>query len=327
MFCAQNVLRSCIWRNRRRQRQRAALPSSRRQSSERRRRQLSISKARKTGSPRDMLNAKIRAELLSAHAEADQEYINLTAELKALDARVKELRCAKLEDFEGPLDSEALGAGWNAAGGGAVGGAFAAWLLLPVILVIAQIVVGVSGHRVKGNPEVGTIMIWACVAIAIAFAILTFFAEARKDSRTRTRNAQLVHTKRKIKERRVEHEHVIAQLQRKAAELRGQLDRIALSDEARKLLWERDNKTCYLCGKEIEGWQGEYMHVDHVFPWSQGGANNPENLRATHVACNLKKSDRIISAAQETDARGISVPVPARSKKQRCYRREETGAV
>ncbi|MGO9113232.1 MAG: HNH endonuclease [Thermoguttaceae bacterium] len=242
----------------------------------------------RTGSPRDNVNAKIRAELLSAHAEADREYINLTDELRVLDARVEGLKNARLEDFQAPMDSEAVKKGVKTGLGVAVGVPFGAAVvvagcLAPVILLLAGIASAFLGDAAGRGIQSGGIAVCfvvVCVIGAVA-AILSSFEEARTNSRERARSAQIAAVEREVQERRSEHTHAIAELERKASELRRQLERAALSPAARKLLWERDNKSCYLCGNKIESWQGEYMHVDHLFPWSQGGGNDPENLRAT----------------------------------------------
>lgn len=51
----------------------------------------------------------------------------------------------------------------------------------------------------------------------------------------------------------------------------------------------RDGFACQLCGRRAPD---VVLHVDHVRPRSQGGATEPENLRAACVECNLGKSDQ-----------------------------------
>lgn len=48
---------------------------------------------------------------------------------------------------------------------------------------------------------------------------------------------------------------------------------------------------CYLCGSELDG----EVHLDHVVPLARGGAHSAANLRPTHVACNLRKSDKLLA--------------------------------
>lgn len=57
----------------------------------------------------------------------------------------------------------------------------------------------------------------------------------------------------------------------------------------RKVLTSRDD--CYLCGAELVA----PIHVDHVVPVSRGGLHEESNLQPTHAACNLRKSDKLVS--------------------------------
>jgi hypothetical protein len=41
--------------------------------------------------------------------------------------------------------------------------------------------------------------------------------------------------------------------------------------------------------------RGEH-HLDHITPWSKGGANTVRNLRLTHDICNMQKGDRLDGA-------------------------------
>lgn len=61
---------------------------------------------------------------------------------------------------------------------------------------------------------------------------------------------------------------------------------------------------CYLCNKEIDlnaskrsgiglNWQNG-LNIDHVIPISLGGPDTLENVRPTHVLCNIKKGARYI---------------------------------
>lgn len=51
----------------------------------------------------------------------------------------------------------------------------------------------------------------------------------------------------------------------------------------------RDSFTCTYCGRRPPE---VVLHVDHVVPWSQGGSNHPDNLKAACQDCNLGKRDR-----------------------------------
>ena len=71
----------------------------------------------------------------------------------------------------------------------------------------------------------------------------------------------------------------------------------------RQFILERDDYTCYLCGGRVDltaphqvgepGWE-IYPHLDHVVPLSKGGPDTPDNVRTTHAACNMSKSDSLV---------------------------------
>jgi 5-methylcytosine-specific restriction endonuclease McrA len=48
---------------------------------------------------------------------------------------------------------------------------------------------------------------------------------------------------------------------------------------------------CYLCGRALDG----DTHMDHVVPLARGGEHSATNLRPTHAACNLRKSDKLLA--------------------------------
>lgn len=52
----------------------------------------------------------------------------------------------------------------------------------------------------------------------------------------------------------------------------------------RKLVFERDGNVCAYCGDR----NGPF-HLDHIFPVSRGGTNDPENLTPACVPCNMSK--------------------------------------
>lgn len=58
---------------------------------------------------------------------------------------------------------------------------------------------------------------------------------------------------------------------------------------ARRLIWERDGGICQICLLPVPF--DRYMHIDHIAPYRLGGCSHPENLRATHSTCNLKRRD------------------------------------
>jgi hypothetical protein len=52
---------------------------------------------------------------------------------------------------------------------------------------------------------------------------------------------------------------------------------------------KRDDFRCVVCGASPAITRGVVLHVDHVHPWSKGGATVADNLRSTCQACNLGK--------------------------------------
>jgi hypothetical protein len=54
----------------------------------------------------------------------------------------------------------------------------------------------------------------------------------------------------------------------------------------------RDRFRCQICGRSPANSIGVELHIDHIVPWSKGGLNTEENLRALCVDCNLGKGDK-----------------------------------
>lgn len=65
-------------------------------------------------------------------------------------------------------------------------------------------------------------------------------------------------------------------------------NRTPLPQAIRDMIHNKYNHTCVYCGAPSE-------HVDHVLPVSKGGTNDLDNLVAACAACNLTKSDRLLS--------------------------------
>jgi predicted restriction endonuclease len=57
----------------------------------------------------------------------------------------------------------------------------------------------------------------------------------------------------------------------------------------RALVLMRDGARCQLCGATPQ--DGSKLHVDHIFPWSEGGETVIENLQILCDRCNIGKSD------------------------------------
>ncbi len=55
--------------------------------------------------------------------------------------------------------------------------------------------------------------------------------------------------------------------------------------------YENQKGKCYYCKAKV----GKKYHVDHVIPLSKGGSNTPENLVIACPACNVRKSNKIIT--------------------------------
>lgn len=56
----------------------------------------------------------------------------------------------------------------------------------------------------------------------------------------------------------------------------------------------RDNFRCVLCGDNPPANPGCVLNVDHIIPWSKGGATVIENLRTLCAPCNLGRSNRFV---------------------------------
>jgi 5-methylcytosine-specific restriction endonuclease McrA len=55
----------------------------------------------------------------------------------------------------------------------------------------------------------------------------------------------------------------------------------------------RDNCACRMCGASPAKDPSVTLHVDHIKPWSKGGATVLDNLQTLCSACNIGKSDRL----------------------------------
>lgn len=71
----------------------------------------------------------------------------------------------------------------------------------------------------------------------------------------------------------------------------------------RRVVFERDNWACHICGKPIP-WgtaPGTPLSptIDHVWPMAHGGPHSYENVRAAHMICNSIKGDRVYQGGYE----------------------------
>jgi hypothetical protein len=68
-------------------------------------------------------------------------------------------------------------------------------------------------------------------------------------------------------------------------------------DPSLRLRWQvlqRDNFKCCGCGASPAITLGVKLHVDHIYPWSEGGETVLENLQTLCSKCNLGKSNLLI---------------------------------
>lgn len=94
---------------------------------------------------------------------------------------------------------------------------------------------------------------------------------------------------------RLAEEAASAEKDRKRAEARaakialrgGQVNRAPISAGVRDFVYDRDGHACRLCGAT------ENLTLDHVYPWSLGGPDTPDNLRVLCRPCNSSKGDRV----------------------------------
>ena len=60
-------------------------------------------------------------------------------------------------------------------------------------------------------------------------------------------------------------------------------------EDLKREIFRRDNYTCRYCGHRGNALT---LHVDHVFPLSRGGTDDPSNLATACWSCNLEKGSR-----------------------------------
>jgi hypothetical protein len=61
------------------------------------------------------------------------------------------------------------------------------------------------------------------------------------------------------------------------------------TDKMKREAYERQEGICAKCGKHFELTE---MEVDHITPWSKGGATSAENCQMLCLGCNRQKSDK-----------------------------------
>ena len=76
--------------------------------------------------------------------------------------------------------------------------------------------------------------------------------------------------------------------------------RKSLSKRLRFAVFDRDGFTCQYCGQQPPD---VILHVDHIIAVSNGGTDDPENLRTSCRTCNLGKANKAIGGvAGDKDA-------------------------
>jgi hypothetical protein len=68
--------------------------------------------------------------------------------------------------------------------------------------------------------------------------------------------------------------------------------RPAIPLAVRLAIFERDGNQCLACGT------GDDITIDHIYPWSKGGGDDPDNLQTLCRSCNSKKGARVESTVQ-----------------------------
>lgn len=63
--------------------------------------------------------------------------------------------------------------------------------------------------------------------------------------------------------------------------------RSPISAEVRQRVFERDEFCCVRCGST------EGLSLDHIYPWSLGGTDDPDNLQTLCRPCNSRKGARV----------------------------------
>lgn len=70
------------------------------------------------------------------------------------------------------------------------------------------------------------------------------------------------------------------------------IPRQPLPQHVRKAVLLRDEYTCQWC-RATPRRNGQVLEVDHIVPWSAGGADHPVNLRVLCQPCNQERSNRV----------------------------------
>ena len=67
----------------------------------------------------------------------------------------------------------------------------------------------------------------------------------------------------------------------------------------RFIIFKRDEFTCIYCGASDPG--GKRLHLDHVYPHSEGGSDKASNLVTACGRCNISKGNKILDYDKQTE--------------------------
>lgn len=67
-----------------------------------------------------------------------------------------------------------------------------------------------------------------------------------------------------------------------------------MSDSTRQKVFERDGRVCLNCGST------DRLTVDHIHPWSKGGADVMDNYQTLCASCNYSKGNSIAGGEVES---------------------------
>jgi len=75
-----------------------------------------------------------------------------------------------------------------------------------------------------------------------------------------------------------------------SAVLRARRRHARIEQVNRRKIIERDNSTCYMCGRKLG-----YLEIvlDHVIPIARGGSHSEDNMKVACAPCNSRKGDKL----------------------------------
>lgn len=124
-------------------------------------------------------------------------------------------------------------------------------------------------------------------------SIAEYIAEQEREAEEKKRKAlerekAEIAAKIKQRQRKRDLEKQVRQEMLDSGELYGeQTKRPPIPREVVDAVYKRDGGRCVYCGSV------ENLHLDHIIPFSRGGATNVENLQLLCQKCNLEKSNKI----------------------------------